>query len=219
MTDLWFYAHDDNKSGPCSAQQLKDLAASGRILPTDTVWKDGVERGVPARKVRHLFAAALAGAPPAEAPPPAQLPAGTPDSQNLTPARPETSRPTPYVEPSSAQPETGSEDPTPAAHGGPVGEGFAGGRGAERVGKAPATGNRAGRQPQPERKVRAVGLNGAVIVSQDGTTVKFRKKCTVCRHEDRSWATMPIRLGSMQVNFFCTKCRKTRRVEIRGSVN
>jgi hypothetical protein len=220
MTDLWFYAHDDNKIGPCSAQQLKELAASGRILPTDTVWKEGVERGVPARKVRHLFPTAPAGVPPAQAPPPSPLPAGTPPSDTLPPARPEAARPAPDVEPNSVEPGTGPADSTPAtAHGDPAGARFAEGAGPGPVGWPPATRDQPAPQPQPDRKLRAVGLNGATIVSQDGTTVKFRKKCTVCRHEDRSWGTMRIRMGSMQVNFFCTKCRKTRRVEIRGSVS
>ena len=55
----WFYAHDDNKLGPFSVQQLKDLAASGAILPTDTVWKAGVDAGVVANRVRYLFAPLL----------------------------------------------------------------------------------------------------------------------------------------------------------------
>ena len=54
MVDRWYYAHDETKSGPCSAEQLKGLAACGRILPTDTIWKEGIENGVLARKVKHL---------------------------------------------------------------------------------------------------------------------------------------------------------------------
>jgi hypothetical protein len=52
----WYYGHDENKVGPFSVQQLKDLAASGAIMPTDTVWKDGVDAGVVANRVRYLFA-------------------------------------------------------------------------------------------------------------------------------------------------------------------
>jgi hypothetical protein len=71
MADRWYYVHGDSKQGPCTGQQLKELAAAGQILPTDTVWKEGIEKGVPARKVRYLFAAsqAEAAAPLAEAPP------------------------------------------------------------------------------------------------------------------------------------------------------
>ena len=43
MPGGWFYAHDADKVGPFSGQQLKDLAACGSLLRTDTVWKDGIE--------------------------------------------------------------------------------------------------------------------------------------------------------------------------------
>ena len=51
----WYYAHDGKKIGPLSGRELKDLATSGRILPTDTVWSEGTEWGVVARKVKNLF--------------------------------------------------------------------------------------------------------------------------------------------------------------------
>ena len=59
MADSWYYARDDERNGPFSSQQLRDLADAGSILATDTVWKTGVEQGVLATKVKHLF-------PPAE---------------------------------------------------------------------------------------------------------------------------------------------------------
>jgi len=55
MADVWYYAHDANRIGPFSALQLKNLATVGDILRTDTVWKEGVEKGVLASKVRYLF--------------------------------------------------------------------------------------------------------------------------------------------------------------------
>ncbi len=57
-----------------------------------------------------------------------------------------------------------------------------------------------------------------MIVGQDGTTVKFRKKCTTCNHEDRSWQTIPIPRGTIRVAFYCPKCRKQRQVEIHGQM-
>src|SRR5262245_2149690 len=44
VPDLWYYSHDEHKIGPYSGRQLKDLADSGEILPTDTVWKEGIEK-------------------------------------------------------------------------------------------------------------------------------------------------------------------------------
>ena len=55
MADSWYYARDDERNGPYSGRQLRDLADAGTILQTDTVWKTGVEQGVPATKVKHLF--------------------------------------------------------------------------------------------------------------------------------------------------------------------
>jgi hypothetical protein len=55
MIDQWYYWHDAEVLGPFSGKQLFDLAAAGQIIPTDTVWKDGVEAGVQASRVQHLF--------------------------------------------------------------------------------------------------------------------------------------------------------------------
>src|SRR5437762_552335 len=63
MADQWYYARGGDKLGPFSARQLKDLADGGRILPTDTVWKQGIERGVSAARVKNLFPLAPASFP------------------------------------------------------------------------------------------------------------------------------------------------------------
>ena len=55
MADEWYYAHDANKIGPFSGQQLKNLAATGHILQADIIWKEGVAKGVLASKVKNLF--------------------------------------------------------------------------------------------------------------------------------------------------------------------
>ncbi len=62
MADLWYYAKDGCKVGPFSGRELKELATCGVILPTDTVWKEGVATGVLARKVRNLFPSVKANA-------------------------------------------------------------------------------------------------------------------------------------------------------------
>src|SRR5258708_64845 len=55
MDDEWYYEHGDNRGGPCSGRQLRELADSGKIVPKDTIWKEGVEGGVLAGKVKNLF--------------------------------------------------------------------------------------------------------------------------------------------------------------------
>ena len=165
MADEWYYWNGSDVLGPFSGRILAGLAAAGKVLPTDIVWREGVERGVPAAEVKHLFPAAAADS----APPPA-------------PADP------PPVSPPVASPA-------------PVRSGWD-------VGRAGSAGGRA----------RAVAGKGAVIVGQDGTTVKYRMQCTTCGCEDRSWRTMPITRGTTRVTFFCPKCRRARAVEIHGHV-
>jgi hypothetical protein len=58
MGDQWFYGRGSDITGPVSGPELAGLVASGTLLPTDTVWRDGVEDGVPAGQVPELFPAA-----------------------------------------------------------------------------------------------------------------------------------------------------------------
>jgi hypothetical protein len=69
----------------------------------------------------------------------------------------------------------------------------------------------------PAKKGHASALRGAVIISQDGDRVSFRKKCTKCGHEDASKSAMPIRNGVTRQSYFCPKCRKLVPVEIQGT--
>jgi len=181
MTDRWYYWGASDVLGPFSATQLAALAAAGEILPTDTVWKDGVERGVPAGRVQHLFAPA----PPS--PGVADAPLGS--EVALVPAA--TSESAAGVEPAPTVTPAGANLP-------------------------PRWGDTS---PQSPSRRRAVAGKGAMIVGQDGTTVKFRKKCTECGHEDSSWKTMPITRGTTRVTFFCPKCRKQRHAEVHGHVS
>jgi hypothetical protein len=59
-------------------------------------------------------------------------------------------------------------------------------------------------------------VKGGVNVSDDGVTVRFRKKCPKCGYKDSSMFSMPIPAGSMRVNFFCPKCKRSHPVEVRG---
>jgi len=70
--------------------------------------------------------------------------------------------------------------------------------------------------PKPLTTARATAGKGVIIVGQDGKTVKFRVKCTVCGLEDASWKTIPIPRGVARASFFCRKCRKTREGEVNG---
>jgi hypothetical protein len=168
MADVWFYSHDGIRIGPCSARQLQETAAAGGLVPTDTVWKEGTEKGALAGKVKNLFAstagADLPAAAPAEPIPPASAPEPPAPAEPVAEAAPEKRRQAPPAE----KPKTG----------------------------------------------RALAGRGAIVVSQDGVRVSFRKTCIVCKFEDTCRHNVLIRQGKMSVPFFCPKCRKSRPVEL-----
>jgi hypothetical protein len=203
MAGQWFVAHDEDRTGPYSDRQLRDLADAGKILPTDTVWKEGVAQGVAAAKVKNLFdpAASIATAVSTGVPAGSAAPSSPPASPPVPPT-PEAADPGRAIAPGEAAPATSvagaaakpqEAEPAPAGQPGP---------------------------PAPQaRKVRAVAGRGAIIVGQDGAFVKLKKKCLNCGHEDSSRTTLPIRNGLNKTTFFCRKCRKVREVEFQGLVN
>ena len=64
MADKWYYANEHEKLGPFSSAQLKELATIGQLVPTQIVWKEGIEKGALAAKVKNLFPAAQGESPP-----------------------------------------------------------------------------------------------------------------------------------------------------------
>lgn len=77
MGKEWHYNQNGQHYGPVSAAELKQMAASGTLRPTDPVWKEGMAKWVPARSIKGLFSLMAESTTPL--PPPA------------TPAQPATS--------------------------------------------------------------------------------------------------------------------------------
>jgi hypothetical protein len=73
-------------------------------------------------------------------------------------------------------------------------------------------------QQQEARKRRVLGVKGGDLLSQDGTMVRYRKRCGKCGHQDTSVTTMQIQPGLVRVHFFCPKCRKSQQVEVQGVI-
>jgi GYF domain 2 len=166
MADRWYYGRDEQRLGPFTPRQFKDLVDAGQIQPTDTVWKEGFADGVPAGKVKGLFD-------------PLPAPGSAADAGAVSTAQA-----------SPAEDEAPAEETPPPAR---------------------------PRPPQPPpKKGRALGANGAILTSQDGTTVVYRKKCIKCGHLDTCTHRMPIRQGVTRTSFFCPKCKRLRPVEITG---
>jgi hypothetical protein len=55
MAQEWYYAKDGTKHGPITVQQLKELAASGELRPSDLVWTQGQDEWKPANAVKGLL--------------------------------------------------------------------------------------------------------------------------------------------------------------------
>ncbi len=104
METRWYYTEQGQRLGPVSSTQLKQLAASGRLQPSDMLWKEGMAQWAAASQVNGLFSAATKAA---TVPPPIPVPSTlTPDSSDL----PQSSAPSAeqHVSPS----ELGQTEPT-----------------------------------------------------------------------------------------------------------
>ena len=60
MAGEWYYAKGKQKHGPFTEAQLKELAASGDLLPTDMVWKPGMQAWTKASSLEGI----IPGPPP-----------------------------------------------------------------------------------------------------------------------------------------------------------
>jgi hypothetical protein len=54
MSREWLYSHNGKEHGPVSTDQLKELAQTGALLPTDTVWTEGITTWRQASKAKGL---------------------------------------------------------------------------------------------------------------------------------------------------------------------
>jgi hypothetical protein len=198
MASQWYYGERDNRQGPFTDQQLRALADQGRIQPTDMIWKQGIEQGVPAHRVKNLLVAGAATVAPVVT--------------TLASPPPETAEYAPPTETPAAQPETAEYAPaaeTPEAEPEAEGEAKEEAKPPERPAETPKSQVKA-------RKPKAVAIRGCVIVSQDGETVIFTKKCVECGMAETGRSRRPIRMGTTRDTYFCKKCRKVRPVEILG---
>ena len=55
MADEWHYSVGGNRLGPVASSELKSLAESGQLSPTDLIWKEGLQNWVAASSVKGLF--------------------------------------------------------------------------------------------------------------------------------------------------------------------
>lgn len=79
MADTWFVGRAGERSGPFTTQSLRDMAADGRLAPTDLVWREGMSAWAPAASVPGLFASSRSASSPNDNPyaPPAPVTDGS----------------------------------------------------------------------------------------------------------------------------------------------
>jgi hypothetical protein len=216
MIEQIYVERSGRKFGPFSATQLKALAGAGKLRPTDTVWKEGMEKAVLAAKVRNLF--------PSMPTPPCPVDTVTAqatqaDSSTASSDDPSVS----YLDGSTVEgeahappnklPETSDKNaPTVLCQVIPTVAGQSADHKAGLNAKSPV------RPSEKPRMRRAVAVQGAVLVSQDGYSVHYRKKCSQCGFEDNCRSSMLISTGITRSHFFCPKCRKSREVQIQGTM-
>jgi hypothetical protein len=68
MSRQWFYTQDNERQGPVSAAELKQLAATGKLSRQDLVWAEGMGDWKPAGRMKGLFEGAAITAPESAAP-------------------------------------------------------------------------------------------------------------------------------------------------------
>lgn len=58
MAEEWYVGSNGQQSGPFTLQQLRQMAASGQVLKTDLIWKQGLANWVACSTVKGLFPSA-----------------------------------------------------------------------------------------------------------------------------------------------------------------
>jgi hypothetical protein len=81
MARLWHYSKGGERLGPVPEDELKAMAADGRLSPDDMIWRAGMKNWAPARTAKGLFASTTVPPPlpsGSAAPPPLPAPSGPP---------------------------------------------------------------------------------------------------------------------------------------------
>lgn len=66
MVDQWYYADQGQRNGPVTEEQIKKLAVTGQIKPSDMVWKQGMTQWIQASQIAGLLPPLPPSLPPRE---------------------------------------------------------------------------------------------------------------------------------------------------------
>lgn len=76
MADQWYVGRNGQKAGPYTTEQIRQMAVAGQLVPSDLLWKQGLENWVPLTQVKGLLPASGGGTLP-----PLDLPASPPPGE------------------------------------------------------------------------------------------------------------------------------------------
>ncbi len=216
MIEQIYVERRGRKFGPFSATQLRALASAGKLCPTDTVWKEGMVKAVLAAKVKNLFLSIQTPPCPLAVPVATSTEAASAPTASDGPSLSylDGSTVAALVQAPAKEVAEASDNniPTVPAQVIPTRSGQPAEYKADLNAKPPV------RHAEKPRMRRAVAVRGAVLVSQDGHSVHYRKVCSQCGSEDNCRSTMLISTGITRSHFFCPKCRKNREVQIQGTM-
>src|SRR6267154_965691 len=85
MDPGYYYSREGQQFGPVPGEQLKQLAAAGKLQPDDLVWKEGMANWVQASRVKGLFSTAAPQPPELTVAPLAPPPVGNTDARSNPP--------------------------------------------------------------------------------------------------------------------------------------
>ena len=64
MADQWYYTQNDERQGPVTPEELKELANAGQLKPDDLIWKKGMKDWIEAGTATGLIPSQLPDLPP-----------------------------------------------------------------------------------------------------------------------------------------------------------
>jgi hypothetical protein len=236
MAVQWFYGASHAKHGPFTANHLKELMVSGRLLRTDMVWKEGVKNGLLAGDIRGLFESLPENLVVAETANLPILPAILQEAVAL-PIAPDVPIVAVVVVQAIISEDVESKvipteqelallatnallalvEPTAPIKAEleppPVQTDATGSEPKNPVTLSP---EKPKAKPPVVKFKRGIAESGAIITGQDADRVRYRKKCVRCGFEESTNSVLRLVTGINRVMFFCPKCRKQVGVAIRA---
>ena len=87
MPTQWYYTQSGTKCGPVDSDTLKELVRSGKLIPADLLWKEGMPEWRPAGESKKLFEGNSTGEPLIASPTAVEATAIATEKENQEPSK------------------------------------------------------------------------------------------------------------------------------------